>query len=181
MDEADDALVGAEPEQREDRGIVGRPACQPGGAEAEPLRRLQEGEAGATGAEQAFLFGDRRVGRVEHRHHDHHLRRMREAGAVLGDGGVAGVWMQFQAARGDRLAKRVARMAGDGQEAERDSLAVVGHANGRGQHALQLVRARPGLAQLSGRNRAARVQGVQERELRAICDCSHSVDISVQE
>ncbi len=65
------------------------------------------------------------------------------------------------AALGQEVAQSVTCIAGDFQEAERYALAVVRHAHGRSQHALQGGRIRSGLAQLPRGHRAAGIQGKQ--------------------
>ena len=97
-----------------DLGVVGRPAGEPLRAEAERLRGLQQGEADAAGAEQAFLLGDLLV-RAEPGDDRDHQRRVREAQAVLLDRGLAGMRIALDAARGQALAQRMAGVAADGR------------------------------------------------------------------
>ncbi|MNI26982.1 hypothetical protein D3C73_807030 [compost metagenome] len=141
-------------------GIERHPRGQPLRTEAQRLGRLQQGKAHAAGGHQLFLGGHLRV-RARAGHHHDHQRCVAEALAVLLEHGIAGMRVALTAARGQEVAQSVTRIAGDPQEAERYALAVVGHADRRGQHPLQGGRVRSGLAQLPRGHRAAGIQGKQ--------------------
>ena len=101
-------------------------------------------------------------------------RRQQEACAQLVDHRITGVWLALAQALGGGDGKQCSRGAGDAQEAERQPLAVVGHAYRGTQDALQLRGIRAWRPQLPGRNRQAGIKGVkgQHRRHRRIApDC----------
>src|SRR3546814_8138385 len=115
--------------------VVGGPAGQPVGAEAQRLGGLQQGEAGRAGAEQALLFGNHAVVRVEDRQHRDHQWCVGETLAVFFDYAVAGRRVAFDRERGQRIAQFKTRVTGDADESERYASTMVGNARRRLKHA----------------------------------------------
>src|SRR5690606_23940164 len=175
VDESDDALVFAHPQQGVRLRVVGGPAGQPVGTESQRLGGLEQGKAGRAGAEQAFLRGNLDVVGVEDRQDRDHQRCVGETLAVLFDRGVAGRRVALDRERGQGVAKRHARVTGDADEPERYAPAVVRHARRGLKHAQHGVMVGPRRTELPGRYRASRIEEFElgKTSVWAICGLGH--------
>jgi hypothetical protein len=169
VDESDHDLVRAESESRRDHRIVGGPAGQPLRAETAGLRRLQQGEADAAGAEQLLLLRHLVSAREAGDDRDHEWRVI-EALSILLHDRVRGGRIALALARRQQFAQARPGRTLDPEEPPRHELAVIRHADRGLEQGPQcgLVRAR--ITQQAGWNGAAIVQqgegvGIHRRSL----------------
>ena len=164
--EADDALVFGKPEQRRRIAIVGGPAGQPLRAETERLRAEQQvvgDAAGATGSVPAPAPSDDPASMRAITATISGAKLKRSRSLSITDGGASGSLRRWISA--SALAEPRARIAADQQQAPRRQLAVIGHADRRGQQLFELRRRRAGFAELARRHRAALVEKIEGHDV----------------